>query len=164
LEETKLFDEVRQAAVALLDRRLIVRRCAADDRRHVCISEGETVVTRDRRRLIGEPGAMERGVEPVTAAIAREDAARAVAAVRRRSEPDDPEARPWIAEARERLPPVRPFLEAAHLFTRHPLAVLDEAGTAAAADDPTVERRERRQALQRAPHMRKQPVSRIGAE
>ncbi len=62
--------------------------------------------TLDRGRLVGEPRAVERRVEEVARAIAREDAAGAVRPVRRRRQADYRDPRPRVAEARDRPPPV----------------------------------------------------------
>ena len=53
----------------------------------------QPVVDRDRLRLIREPGAEHRRVEPVARPIAGEHAARAVGAVGRGGQPDDSDAR-----------------------------------------------------------------------
>ena len=53
-----------------------------------------------RRRLVGQPGPVQRGEEPVAAAVAGEDPAGAVAAVRGRRQPDDGDPRRRPAPAR----------------------------------------------------------------
>ena len=91
---------------------LVGGRRAAGGGRHPGVAQHEAVVPVDRRRLIREAGAMQRRVEPVAALVAGEDAARPVAAVRRRREPDDQDARRGIAESGNRATPVRPVAEA----------------------------------------------------
>src|SRR5437764_1029779 len=67
--------------------RTVGRRRAARDRAHERVVEPEPVVAVPRRRLVREAGAMQRGVEPVPALVAGEDAARTVPAVGGRGEP-----------------------------------------------------------------------------
>ena len=62
-------------------RRLVRRRRAAVHRRDVGVREPQTVVARDRRRLVREPAAVERREQEVARPVAREDPAGAVAAV-----------------------------------------------------------------------------------
>src|SRR5207249_8138059 len=57
-------------------------------------------------RLIGEPSAVQRGEEPIAGAVAGEDAARTVAAVRRRRQSANQDAGRRIPEAGHRTPPI----------------------------------------------------------
>src|SRR5262249_39836544 len=95
-----------------------------------------------RGRLIREPGAVQAGVEPVAALVARENATRPVAAVRRRRQADDQHARSRITEARNRPPPVAPAAETRDALSRHPLAMGDEPRAATAADEACLEARQ----------------------
>ena len=90
-EQSQLLDEVGQAGVALLGSRLVVRRGAADAGADVAIGQAQAVATAGGGRLVGEAGAVQGGEEPVAGAVAGEDAAGAVAAVRRRCQADDEE-------------------------------------------------------------------------
>src|SRR5262245_19546493 len=127
----------------LRGRRAIGGRRAAGDRRHEGVVEVESVVTGNGRRLVGESGAVERRVEPVAALVAREDAAGAIAAVGGRSEPDDEEPRPRIAEPGHGASPVDPLAEARDPLARHALAMRDQPRAQPAADDTALDAPER---------------------
>ncbi len=83
---------------------------------------------------------MKRGPQEITRPVAGEDPPRAVAAVRRRGEPDDEDPRLGIAEAGQRTTPVRLVREARDLLASDSFAPLNEARTAAAGDDLGAER------------------------
>src|SRR5262245_63634752 len=89
----------------------------------------------DRGRLVGKPGGVQRLVQPVTAAVAGEDTAGAVAAVRGRRQADDQEPRPRVAEARHRPAPVFPVAVAFDLLACHLLTVSHEPGAEGATGD-----------------------------
>ena len=97
-QQLQLARQVRKAVVALLGVGLFAGRRAAVDRGDPGVAESQPVVARDRRRLVREPGAVERRVEPVAGAIAGEHAAGAVRAVRRRRQADDHDPRRRVAE------------------------------------------------------------------
>ena len=77
---------------------------------------------------------MERGEQEIPRRVAREDTARAVAAVCRGRESDQQDARLGITESRHGPTPVRLIAEPRDLLARHLLAPGDEAWTAAAHD------------------------------
>ena len=89
----------------------------------------------DRRRLVREAGGVERSKSQLPLSVAREHAAGAIAAVRRRREADEQEPRAGIAEARQRARPVRLAAIAARRARARRLAVRHEPRAAAAADD-----------------------------
>ena len=79
--------------------------------------------------------AMQRGEEEVARAVAGEDAAGAIGAVRRRREPEDQHPRRGVAEAGDRPAPVRLARERRALLARDELAPRDEPRAAPAGDD-----------------------------
>jgi hypothetical protein len=93
-----------------------------------------------RARLVGEPAAVQRREQPVAGAVSGEDSARAVAAMGRRSKPDDQQSGARVAEARERPPPVVLLGERRSLRCSHRLAPVHEAGTRATRNDLLGER------------------------
>jgi hypothetical protein len=99
----------------------------------------EPVVPSGRRRLVCEPGAVQRPEQPVAGQVAGEDAAGAVAAVRGRGEPDDQQRRVHRAESRYRPAPVLLVRERGPLLACDALAPLHEPRTPAAADDAPLE-------------------------
>src|SRR5262249_9372553 len=141
-QKRQLGFEIVEAGIAFFGKRLVGRRSAADAGGDVAVREAQAVAFVDRRRLIGEAGAVERGVEEVAGAVAGEDAAGAVAAVRRGRQADDQHARLGIAEAGDRLAPVvlsaeRTALDARDLFTPR-----DQPRTTAATYDLLVQHAE----------------------
>src|SRR5262245_49455144 len=106
IELIQLADQEGEAAIALLGRGPVAGRRAPVHRRHVGPPEPEPVVARDRGRLVREVRPMQRREQDVTAAIAREDAPRAVPAVRGGCEPDDQDPRAGVAETRHGPAPV----------------------------------------------------------
>src|SRR5262249_55651886 len=119
---------------------LVRRWAAAADRRHERVAQGETVAAMGGRRLIGEPGGVQRREEEVAAAIAGEHPAGAVPAVRGGSEADQPEACVPIAETRNGAAPVLLVAELAALGLCDRFAVRNQARAAAAIDDRPFER------------------------
>src|SRR5213076_1329459 len=102
---------------------------------HPRAAQLEAVVARDRRRLVGEAGSVQGGEEEVARPVAGEDAPRAVAAVRRRREAEDHDARRGVAEARDRAAPVVLVREGGPLDARDLLAPGDQSRAAPAGDD-----------------------------
>src|SRR6185503_9128364 len=102
---------------------------------HVAVDEAQPVPAGDRDRAVREPRAMQRGEEEVARAVAGEDAARAVAAVRGRSEAHDQQAGLRVAPARDRPAPVLLVPEATDLDARHGAAPGPQAAAALAGDD-----------------------------
>ena len=130
-QEGPLAGEVLAAARDLLGRRLVGGRRAAGDGGDVAVAEPQAVVAADRLRLAREPGAVEAGEQEVAGAVAGEDAAGAVAAVRGGGEAHDQEPRPRVAEAGHGPAPVLLVPEALHLRPRH-LAAPARAGAGSA--------------------------------
>src|SRR5262249_58206615 len=87
-------------------RGLVGGRRAARGRRDVGVAELQPVVAILGGGLGGEACLPQRAEEPVAALVAREHAARAIAAVGGRRQPHQQQARARIAEARERPGPV----------------------------------------------------------
>ena len=83
--------------------------------------------------LIGESGTVERAVKPISGAVAGEDAAGAIAAVRRRGQTADEQARPRIAKARDRPPPIALACERRTRLARDLLAPRHKPRATAAA-------------------------------
>src|SRR6266849_6606559 len=87
---------------------------------------------------VGEPGAVERRHEEVAraaGAVAGEHAPRPVRAMCCRGETEDQQPRARIAEAWNRLGPVRLVAERSALFAPDPLAMLAQPRAAMAGDD-----------------------------
>ena len=96
------------AGVALVGGRLVGRRRAAHRRGDPRAGEAQPVVAGGARRLVGEAGAVEGGVEEVARAVAGEHPAGAVGAVGGRGQADDHDPGVGIAEARARAGPSTP--------------------------------------------------------
>ncbi len=92
---------------------------------------------------LARPGPVQRGVEPVAAAVAGEHPSRAVRAVRGRGEPHDEDPRVRVAEAGYRTAPVGLVGERGALDLRDLLAPGDQPGTAPALADLPGETRQR---------------------
>src|SRR5579859_609716 len=84
--------------------------------------------------LVGQPGSPERGEQPVTGAIAGEDATGSVAAVGRRGQAHDRDSRSWIAEPRQRPPPIHLAGVGRTLGPGHLLSPGHQPGTSPAID------------------------------
>ena len=134
-EEFELAHEIRAALVALGRRRLVRRRRATHRRGDVHVGESQTVVAPIGRRLVREPGAMERREQEVAGAIAGEDAPGAVPAVRGRSEPDDQHAGIRVAEPGDGPAPVVVGPKGRSLLARDRFPPGDEPRTGPALDD-----------------------------
>ena len=135
VEQRQLPFEVRLAGVTLFGGRLVGRRCATHGGGNVGVEEFQPVVPRHAGGLIREARAMQRGEQPIAAAIASEHAAGPVPAMRRGREPDDQDARVRVAEAGYRPTPVVLVTERSALVFGHDLAPLDEARAREAVDD-----------------------------
>jgi hypothetical protein len=105
-QRAQLAHQIRLAAIALLDRRPVVGRRAADRGCHVAVAQLQPVGPPGRGRLVGESGPVERAIQPVPGAIAGEDATGAISAVRGRRQAQHQEARARVAEAGYRPGPV----------------------------------------------------------
>src|SRR2546422_1040454 len=138
-QESQLGRKVGPATVELDAARLVAGRGAARRRDDVAIGEREAIIARRRSRLAGEPVAMQRLVQPITARVSREHAPGAVRSVRRRCEPDDEQPRIRIAEARDRRPPVLPVAKLPFLVSGDAAAIGPQPRAARATDDGVVD-------------------------
>jgi hypothetical protein len=143
VEDLELAGEERRARVALLDRRLVQRRCAADGGGDAGAGERQAVVRAAARRPVRDPRPMQCGPQEVAARVAGEDPPGPVAAVGCRREPDDEDPRVGIAEAGERPAPVRLVAVAGDLLPGDLFPPRDEPRTAPALDDLALELGER---------------------
>ena len=141
-QQRNLALEIRSAMGQLGPRRFVVGGSAAGRGGDPAIAEGEPVVSTPGHRPVGEAVAMEGLVKPFAAGIAGEHPAGAVGAVRGRGEADDQEPRRRVAEGGHRASPVGAVTELALLIAGHPLPIGHEAGTALAAHDGPLERRQ----------------------
>ena len=135
LQDLELAHEVGQAVVAFLGVGAIVRRSATVDRCDVDAAELGPVVSGYGDWARCEAGPVEGGEQEVTGPIAREDAAGAVAAVRRRGKPDDDDARGGYAPPGYRPGPVTLSGETPRRIVGGVLAVLDQARAQTTVDD-----------------------------
>src|SRR5690606_29962643 len=113
--------EVNLAVANLRGQRPVAGRRATRRGEDVGILERQPIVDVVARDLVGEAGGFHRREEELArgaASIPREDSARAVAAVCRRREPYDEQARAGIAEPRHGPAPVRLMAEGRALLTR----------------------------------------------
>src|SRR5829696_8927858 len=138
-QQLELLGRVGQAVVALRGERLVGGRRAAYGRADPGAAQRQAVVAMDRRRLVGEPRPVHRGEQPVARTVAREDPARPVAAVRRRSQAEHEDARRGVAEAGDRPAPVDLVPERGALLANDALAPLDQPRAAAALDHALLE-------------------------
>ena len=136
----QLLDEKRQAGVALVGRRLVVGRRAADGDGDPRVAEDEAVVARGGGGLVGEAGAVQRAIEPLARAIAGEDAAGAIGAVGAGRQADDDEAGGGIAEAGDGARPVGVGGVGGALVAADGGAPCDQALAATAVDDAGADR------------------------
>ena len=134
-EEVELPDEERSAGVSLSQGRLVVRRGAAYGGTDPHARQLQAVVDAHGLRSVGQPGAVQRPKQPVTAAIAGEHASRAVGTVRRGSQADHDNLRCRIAEARHRPAPVGVAGERGPFLRGDPLTPLDEPRASPTPDD-----------------------------
>src|SRR5690606_1988011 len=122
-----LTGQPREAGGLLLHQRLVRRGRAAHRRHHPGADQLLAVAGVRAGRLGGQAGAVERGEQPVAAAVAGEDPAGAVAAVRGGGQADDEHARVLVAPPGDGTPPVRLVGEGAALDLGHLLAPGDQA-------------------------------------
>ena len=141
-QQPELEREPRRARVALLDRRLVGGRRAAHRRRDVRVEQRQAVVGAAADRPVGEPDRVQRSEEEVARRIAGEDPTGPVAAVRRRRESEQQDARIRVTEAGHGTRPVGLVAEAGDLLAGHPLAPLDQPRAATALHDLGGQRRE----------------------
>ena len=106
VEQGQLALQVRQAVVALGRGRPVGGRGAADRRGDPGVAQAQAVAAVLGLGLIGVAGPVQGGEEPIAGAVAGEDPAGAVGAVRGRGEADDYQPRRRVAEAVDRPRPV----------------------------------------------------------
>src|SRR5579864_3361952 len=135
--------EIRAAVGEFGGKRFVGRRSAAERRGNICAGKSEAVFAADRARLIGEARAMERLVQKIAGAIAREHAARAIRAVGRGREAENQKPGPRIAKTRNGLAPVFTVAKSEALLTCNFFTIAHQAGTRPAGDDLAVQVRER---------------------
>src|SRR5205814_1645845 len=133
-QQMQLAVEPYAAAAQLVGTRRVRRRSAAAWRHDERVVQPQPILAVDAGRLVREPGAVERREEEIAAAVAREHAARPVAAVRGGREAQQDEARGRISEPGDGTGPVRPGREPPHFDARHFLAPRHETGASAALD------------------------------
>jgi len=143
VEDLQLASEKRRAGVALIDRRLVQRRRAANRGRDPGAGQDQPVIRPPARGLVRDPGPMECRPQEVAARVAGEDAAGSIAAMGGRREPHDENARVGIPEAGQRSAPVRLVAVAGDLLAGDPLAPRDEPWAPTAFDDLALELVER---------------------
>ena len=144
-ERRRLGLEMREAAGDLLARRLVVRGRAPHRRGDVGVVERQPVVDALRRGNVREAGAVERPHQEVAGAeraIAGENPARPVGAVRGGREAEDQQSRVRIAEAGHRTAPIDVILVCAALGVSYLGAVAPKAWAAVAGDDRLANRRQ----------------------
>jgi len=134
-EQANLPLEVRSAPPELRGGRPIPRRSAPHGGGDVGVPESESIVPRHGDRLTREARTVEGPIQPGSAAVSREDAARPIPTMGSRREPDDQHAGVRIPESGDRAAPVRPRAERSALRPGDGLAVSDEARAHAAGDD-----------------------------
>ena len=135
LQRRQLALQERPARVALLRRGLVARRGAADRGDDVGAVQPQPVVAPRARRLVGQPGPVQRAVEPVARAVAGEHPPGPVGAVGRRGQADQDDPGVRVAEAGHRAAPVLLVAEGRPLLERHLLPPRHEPRAGPAADD-----------------------------
>lgn len=105
------------------------------DRRDQHPSKRQPVVCRNRNGLGRSARAVERAVEPVSASVAREHAARSIGAVRRGGEADDEPVGAWVAEIGDRAAPIAPIRKLRFSVAGHLLSPSHQAGASRTGDD-----------------------------
>src|SRR6185437_5938716 len=134
-QQTQFLHEKWLAVVAFFGCGTIVRRAAVDASGDVTVSQTEAIVAMRGSGLIGEASAMQGGKQPIAGAIAGEDAAGAIAAMRRRSEAANQQPCFGIAKTRHRSAPVGFLAEGGTFLARHLLAPLHQARTGATSNN-----------------------------
>ena len=135
LQEHHLALQVWLAPSELDSRWLVVRRRAPHRSRDVAIPKDESIVFRDRCRLVRKSRSVESAIQPFSAAISGEGASRAVASVGRGSQADDEDPRVRVPESRDRPTPVIPIAEGGAFRAGDLLAVSHEPRTLATCDN-----------------------------
>lgn len=134
-EQLELPDHERAAPVALLGRRAIGRRRATDRGGDVGVGEHEPVFPVGRGRLVREPGAKQRPVEPISRPVAGEHPPGPIRPVGGRREPDQHDSGGGISEPRDRSAPILLVAVGRASFARDLLTPRDEPGARGAVRD-----------------------------
>lgn len=134
--------QVARARSNLVRRRLVLRRCAMGDGRDQHTFQREAVRGRDRTGLVGDSRAIEGGVQPLAAAVAREHPAGPIRAVCRGRQTNDEAICIRVAEVGYGSPPVGVVAKLRPLLLRHPLAPRDKPGTEAALEERPIQLRQ----------------------
>ncbi len=127
--------QVGPAVVHLLGEWFVLRRSAAQCRRDQAVIQKETIVPVGGRWLVRESKAVQRAVEPVSAAVAGEHPAGSVPSMGRGRKAYKDEAGIRCAECRQWTSPVFLVAVSAHFLPRHPFAPLHQPRTFPAFDD-----------------------------
>jgi len=106
---------------------LVCRRGAAYRRGDIDIREAQAIISVYGSGLIRESGFMQSFKQEIGGAVASEDAACAISAVRCRSQPENKKFGIRIAEAGDTAAPVSPFAEGSPSFPRHFFAIFHQA-------------------------------------
>src|SRR3954447_15075483 len=137
--QRELLGGIGQAVVTLGRQRLVRGRRAAHGGGDPHLTQAQPVVRAHRVGLVREARAMERRKQPVTRAVAGEDATRAVAAMRGRGEAQHECPRLRIAEAGDRATPVLLVRERSALLACPLLPPLDQPRAQPAVHYPLFE-------------------------
>jgi len=127
------------AGVLLCGCWLVVGWCAVHGRGDTNLCQVLSVVSMRRGRLRCQAGSVQRGIQPVTAAISGEHPARAIGAVGAGREADDPDPRSHGAESRHRAAPVDLIAIGGSLLVCYLRAPLAQPRTFTAVDDLSIE-------------------------
>ena|SRR6516225_9334751 len=106
-----------------------------NDGRDVAIGQDQAIIPIRRGRLVGKAKFVQRSIEPVSAAIARENPPGAVSPMRCRSQAYDQQLGCGVSKAGDRLAPVGPLFVSGHLFSRDLLAPLYQSRALKASRD-----------------------------
>ena len=127
--------EIRLAIRQFRWKRLVRGWRAPDRGRNVSIVECQPIVAADGSWLVREARAVQGFVEEISRAISREHPARAVGAVRGRSESQDQKGSMRIAEGWHRLAPIIPVPKGWALHASNGFPIFHKPGAQAAADN-----------------------------
>ena len=145
-EQVELGFQVGTAGLALLGRRLVGRRRAAHRGGDVRVAQSQPVSPANASGLVGQARPMQRAEQKVARAVAGEDPAGAIAAVRRGRQSDDQNPSRRVAESGHRTPPVGLGAIGGALLTRGLLPPRHQSRAASAVHDALLQLGERRHA------------------
>ena len=131
--------EIRRAVGQLLRQWFVVRWRTTRSRRDVEIGQLKAVTTLRGRGLVGKSRLVQDGIHEFAGGIARKRSSGAVRAVGTGREAEHQHTRAWIAESRNRLSPIVATEVGAALFPRDSFPIFDQAGTAGAGNDFTIQ-------------------------